>query len=257
MLIDCPSCARSYNISRGAVGEEGRHVVCPLCQTRWFVAARDETPEVETLNADIRENADSPEVDEIHARATPRAAASDMRADVRDSLAHPPRYRTRRAPPPARTGGFRGLAAALACLVLAMGLIGKREAIVRAAPRAAALYNAIGLPVNIRGVIFAEVKTTRTAEAEGGIEISGVIRNVTRARTRVPSLSFEIRDDKGATLARWSEGAPKRVIANNETVAFASQFPSLPPGSRDVMVRFGDDESNTTAPPVTVVRAGR
>ncbi len=37
MLIDCPSCARSYHVSRAAIGETGRTVVCQICNTRWFV----------------------------------------------------------------------------------------------------------------------------------------------------------------------------------------------------------------------------
>jgi predicted Zn finger-like uncharacterized protein len=243
MLIVCPSCARSYNVKRAAIGEDGRHVVCPLCETRWFV----EAPAPIAM----------PEVDETPRQSAIGAAMGEIRADVRDTRAEPPRYTTRRTPPQSSRGGFRGPAAALAGLVLVMGLIGKREAITRAAPRAAAVYAALGLPVNIRGVEFADVKTTRSSDAEGGgIEISGVIRNVTRDRARVPSISFEIRDDKGVTLARWSESVPKRVIASNEKIAFASQFPAPPPGSRDVLVRFGDDDTKP-APSLTVVRAGR
>lgn len=48
MLIDCPSCARSYHVSRVALGESGRHVVCQFCDTRWFVEVPPTEPTLDT-----------------------------------------------------------------------------------------------------------------------------------------------------------------------------------------------------------------
>lgn len=42
MRIDCPSCARTYLISRAALGPAGRHLVCQFCNTRWLVQPGDE-----------------------------------------------------------------------------------------------------------------------------------------------------------------------------------------------------------------------
>jgi hypothetical protein len=52
----------------------------------------------------------------------------------------------------------------------AMALIGLREKILRIAPRAAAPYAAVGLPVNIDGLSFAEALSATRALPEHGAE---------------------------------------------------------------------------------------
>lgn len=141
---------------------------------------------------------------------------------------------------------MRHIAVAMICACLLMLVIGKRTAIVTAAPRTAALYAAAGLPVNIRGLAFASLKTTRLDDPAQHVEISGQIRNLAEARTAVPRITFDIRDTRGATLASWTENAPKRVLADNESVAFTTQAPALPEGSRDIIVRFDADADRDT-----------
>lgn len=222
MQIDCPTCARSYQVRPDALGAAGRTVICPACQTRWYVAASDDARRSVTSlpRQPIR-------VDTVQERrlllASPKAAAP------------------RRA-----SGAMRAIAIGMTCACLLMLLIGKRVAVVTAAPRAAALYAAVGLPVNIRGLAFAGLKTTRMDDGSPRVEISGRIRNIADTRTSVPRITFDIRDIRGATLASWTESAPKRALADNESVPFVTQTPPLPEGYKDIVVRFTADADRET-----------
>jgi predicted Zn finger-like uncharacterized protein len=293
MLIDCPSCARSYHVSRAALGESGRNVVCQICDTRWYVEApraemerngRDDEP-VETAGAGqsiveetmVQEGLDHDEItpdasphdeivydafapdeatrDEIAHDAIPHDEFSaeqwtdsfvapplgEIRATREDKPQKPavPRRRIRRRPRSFK--GLRQAAAIAACLALTMGLIGKRNEIVRILPGTGALYAVIGLPVNIRNLEFGAVTAAR-AEAGGSVvEVSGTIHNIAHRRVRVPRLTFEIRNAARAILASWSENAPKHSLASEETLAFTTKTGSLPDGYKDIAVHFSDE----------------
>jgi predicted Zn finger-like uncharacterized protein len=220
MLIDCPTCARSYQVSRSAIGAEGRTVVCPGCQARWYVAA----PRAETVDHPVSLAPSSGGMHLNRDRPVPAAA------------------RKRVTKPPRRFSGFQSVAVALTGLVLVMVVIGKRTAVVMAAPRTAALYAAMGLPVNIRNLELGDIKTTRLDDGAQRVEISGRIRNLAEHRAALPRMTFDIRGSKGETLVTWSESAPKRALAGAETVPFTTQSPVLPDGYKDVVVRFTDAE---------------
>ncbi len=207
MFTDCPTCARTYQISRAALGESGRTVVCPSCQTRWYVAG----PETEGVGVPL------PALD----RARPAMPAPRPSARGRSARLLP-------------------VAVGLSCLALASGLIGARASLVRAVPRAAGLYAALGMPVNVRGLVLGDVKAAWPSDGATRVAISGRIRNVAAAGTPVPRLTFDLRDAKGAVLASWSSAAPKRMLARGEVVAFATETSVLPEGARDVVVRFTD-----------------
>jgi hypothetical protein len=172
---------------------------------------------------------------------TPREPIRVGASQERRPLASPPSVVPRRA-----SRAMRPIAVGLTCVCLLMLLIGKRVAIVTAAPRTAALYAAVGLPVNIRGLAFADLKTTRMDDGSPRVEIAGRIRNIAEARTSVPRITFDIRDARGATLASWSESAPKRALADNDSVSFVTQTPTLPEGTKDIVVRFAVDADRET-----------
>ena len=202
MLIDCPSCFKSYPVGRAALGEGGRAVVCVACGTRWFVGGGSPAAETGRLRPAARPDA-------------PR------RAD------------------PSKRGSMRPVAVASACLLLSMGLIGERVAIVRSLPPTAGLYAAIGLSVNVRGLVFADVRTIRSTDGEDRLAVSGTIRNVAAGAVPMPRITFDIRDGSGTIVSSWSKGAPKPVLARDESVSFQAEMPTLPNDSKDVVVRFG------------------
>lgn len=211
MLLDCPACASSYHVSRADIGEEGRAVICPRCEARWFVQC-DAYGTLVPVN-DLRTTSISRRPDSV--------ARTAERAPLRRRLA------------PA--------VAIAACVVATMGLLGARERIVAAAPRLAGLYAAIGLPVNVRGLEILALSPARPASAPGDVTIAGEIRNVAKKRVGVPRVTYQIRDAHGATLATWTEHAPARTLGVGKSLPFVSTPHTVPPGAAAVLVRFEDD----------------
>ena len=185
----------------------GGATVCPSCESGWPVAV-------------------------------PAASAIGPRwPDRRQEWAGRPLPASRRA-----TATFTPVAIAFACLMLATGLIAARTAVVRALPRVAGLYAAAGLPVNVRGLAWADVHTAWPDEGTARVAVSGRIRNVAAKRVAVPRLAFDLRDAAGSVLASWSERPAKRSLAAHETLVFATQSRSVPKGATEVVVRFTDDD---------------
>ena len=216
MLIDCPTCARSYHVSAAQI-EGGRTVICPRCDARWHVGG--DAPllgfgEMPRLAAPDRIFGELPPPREFHS---------------------PVERRSRRVP--------RGITLGLASLALVSLTIGARAKIVQLVPRAAAIYGAAGLPVNLRGLAFRDVHSQRLAPSAADVVVSGEIRNVAHARVRIPRLTFVVRDVDGNEIARWSETAPARLLAAGRTLAFSSTPHAVPPASRAVLVEFESDDA--------------
>ena len=76
-----------------------------------------------------------------------------------------------------------------ACLLLAMGVIGTRQRIVRLAPRVAALYAGIGLPVNVRGLEITALAPQRSNAAD--LTVSGAMGRDVPPRIVAAGQSFD------------------------------------------------------------------
>ena len=131
-----------------------------------------------------------------------------------------------------------GLGAIVATLML---LIGARTAVVRAIPRAEALFAAAGMPVNVRGLAFDTVAVVPGTAESHDVAIAGQVRNIAARRLGMPRLAFEVRDAAGAELLAWTETAPARALAAGGVVAFRSAPHVLPEQARSVTVHFETD----------------
>ena len=222
MLVDCPDCARSYHLGADEIGDRGRLLICPRCDARWFQRS-DRLP------------------DDIVSHQRSWHVGS---RDAPEPIIKP--FGTK----PARNSPFRhlphpqALVAAGLLAAVAGGLVGERELVVRTVPRTAALYRSVGLPVNVRGLDFAQVAAKDAPS--GDVTISGEIRNIARRRVGMPRLTFEIRDPDGAPLLSWSENAPARTLGSGKAIAFASAPHRLPPTSSTVLVRFERGDATST-----------
>jgi hypothetical protein len=129
--------------------------------------------------------------------------------------------------------------AILALVALNAGLIGWRADIVRFLPQTASLYAAIGLPVNLRGLAFANVAIA--TETHDGVPVLVVEGSIVSARDRaveVPRLRFSIRNQRGQEVYAWTALPSRSVLAPGETLPFRSRLASPPPETHDVLVRF-------------------
>jgi predicted Zn finger-like uncharacterized protein len=148
----------------------------------------------------------------------------------------------RRAREEARKLRFRwpGLPTAiLGLIVLDLGLIGWRADIVRVAPQTASLYAAIGLEVNLRGLVLANVTTT-TQIVDGApvLQVQGQIVSTAKRTVAVPRLRLAVRNAGGNEIYTWTALPTRSLLSPGETLDFQSRLASPPPETHDVLVRF-------------------
>jgi predicted Zn finger-like uncharacterized protein len=127
--------------------------------------------------------------------------------------------------------------AAMGALVLA--LLIWRVDVVRLLPQTATFYKMVGLDVNLRGLVFKDVKvTTETVEGKPVLVIEGVIVGELRQPVELPRLRFSVRDAQGAEIYAWNAVLEQAVLKPGEKAWFKSRLASPPPEGRNVDVRF-------------------
>jgi predicted Zn finger-like uncharacterized protein len=114
-----------------------------------------------------------------------------------------------------------------------------RAAVVRHFPQTASLYAAIGLPVNLRGLFFEDVKSR--SELHDGVMVlivEGTIVNLTTRTLDVPRLRLSLRNGVGHEVYAWTALPSKSTVGSGNGLPFRARLASPPPDGRDVIVRF-------------------
>jgi predicted Zn finger-like uncharacterized protein len=148
-------------------------------------------------------------------------------------IRRPPARRRPRSPVPGWS------AAILVLIAINIGLLGWRADIVRLLPQTASIYAAIGLEVNLRGLVFTDLVTRK--ETEDGVPmlvVDGVIKSTGKRATDVPRIRFAVRNAKGHEIYSWTSLPAHNVIEPGATMPFRSRLASPPPEAHAVLVRF-------------------
>jgi len=134
----------------------------------------------------------------------------------------------------------RGLHALLFILLAAnAALLVWRAEIVRLLPQTAAVYAAIGLPVNLRGLAFEDIRMSRVdQDGIGVLVVEGSIVNVTRRPVEVPRLRLAVRNEAKHEIYAWTALPSRSILAPGDTLPFRSRLASPPADAREVKVRF-------------------
>ncbi len=173
----------------------------------------------------------------------------------RDAVPPPPR-RTSRLPsirlphvtlPPvvARFG-----APVLLALVLVAGVVGivKREAVVRIAPQTAKVFAAIRMPVNLRGLVFRDVRSETVWEGTTRyLVVEGEVANVTDRTVPVASILLTVRGAEGDSLYTWTVEPMRPRLDAGQAMAFRARLASPPADGQKVVVMFAKDGGTTQA----------
>jgi hypothetical protein len=129
--------------------------------------------------------------------------------------------------------------AILALVAVNLGLIAFRAEVVRFLPQTASLYAAIGLPVNLRSLVFSNVTTaTETSDGVQVLLVEGTIASTAKRAVEVPRLRFALRNDSGHEIYTWTAAAPKNALAPGAKLEFRSRLASPPREGSDLLVRF-------------------
>ena len=276
MHIVCPHCTTSYAIDPATLGVAGRNVRCSRCKEVWLARPEDA---VETLApARAMASASSAEADaaaeweamanEDDGQQTPVVDSPSISADWPDGDGSPPSadsdwpsvaqddaedsgaarrpgswFRKLLRPPALlRASGkpLVGLPTACAAMgALVLALIIWRADVVRLLPQTATFYKMAGLEVNLRGLMFKDVKiTTETVEGKQVLVIEGMITGEARKPVELPRLRFSVRDAQGAEIYAWNTVLEQTVLRPGERAAFKSRLASPPPEGRNIDIRF-------------------
>jgi len=267
MLIVCPSCTTAYRIELSTLGAAGRTVRCARCRGTWFAAMTELAPAALALPAppdgaapptaagDEANRAqhetdgiqDSPDdVTIANGPSLVPALAQDDRAsiaahaDIETSAARRDRHANGKSKRRRRGRWRPGLPTVILLLAGAIaGLLHWRATVVRFVPQSASLFSAVGLPVNLRGLNFDEVKTSvETHEGVTVLAVEGTIANVTRQPLEVPRLRFAVRNAAGYEVYAWTALPTQPMLAPGERAPFRSRLASPPADAQDIIIRF-------------------
>ena len=265
MHIVCPHCTTSYAIDLATLGVSGRSVRCSRCKEVWLAQPEDATSMVASGPAmaaaghragdsdtaaewtglareDDPDAGETPVVDSpsISSEWPAEAADSDWPSVVQHDEPHEAEFSGRGS---SRRGSGKPLlnlplaCAAMGALVLA--LVIWRIDVVRLLPQTAAFYKMVGLEVNVRALLFKDVKiTSENVEGKPLLVIEGVITGENRKTVELPRLRFSVRDAQGAEIYAWNSLLEQPVLKPGDYVRFKSRLASPPPEGRSIDVRF-------------------
>lgn len=248
LIIQCPACSASLRLPRAALAKKARRICCAVCEHRWV-----EAPIPQAEAAPVLPIVEAPAAPEISLMAESGRSGMEAPTPIVDEPARVRvTSRVRQTPRKVLAAARRALprlvprslphrAAACAGVLLLMFAVMKRDVIVRAAPPLAGAYAAIGLPVNLLGLQWRDVKTRVMVESSQRVlAVKGEIKNLREQSQNVPDIQISLRDDDGREVYRWTTPAPKSNLGQNETIQFRARLASPPESAKALRVHFAE-----------------
>ncbi|MEQ8967796.1 MAG: DUF3426 domain-containing protein, partial [Azospirillaceae bacterium] len=149
-----------------------------------------------------------------------------------------------------RAAGWIGLVLLVGALIVAAAIA--RNEVVRLWPPAYAIYERLGLPVDLAalgdhplvgaGLAFQDVET-RIVGADGDrLVVSGVVANTGDRPRPIPALEAVLIDGSGAALASWTFSVDQSSLAPGARALFETATDSWPEAATDVRVTVAAGE---------------
>lgn len=138
-----------------------------------------------------------------------------------------------------------------ASLSLAFGLtaISHRTQIVRAWPKSASVFAAIGQPANLYGIDIARVQARAGVDVKGPrVVVSGLLTSVSRKPEAVAYLKVSLVDAKGVEKLSWMVDPGIEVLQPGKTHAFQSARSNPVRGDVKLLVVFAEPPLKTPRP---------
>ncbi len=208
MIVSCPTCSTRYTLSDASLGAEGRKVRCAKCGHVWW-----QRPEAGSVfGGDM---ADAP---------TEIRPSRPLKGTRKDKTA--PRTPRFTRPDKSTLVGFGVLA--LGLVAVGAGGFFARDALVRAWPPLALLYESAGLMVEPPGAGLHLQNVRSEQKTEGGatvLIVEGQIVNGADTPRPVPALRAISLDAGHKPLQNWTIAPPVEQLAPGETASFRHSQP--------------------------------
>ncbi len=235
MHIVCAHCTTSYAIDMATLGPAGRNVRCSRCKEVWLARPEDAVAAAPAMAAASQSGRN------FDGNTDP---AAEWDALAREEAGH----ETPVVDSPPIAGGWQDdgssqdadwTALAGQDDSYAEGGRPRTADVVRLLPQTANFYKMVGLEVNLRGLLFKDVKvTTEAVEGKPVLVIEGVIVSDVRKPTDVPRLRFSVRDAQGAEIYAWNSVLEQTVLKPGDRTRFKSRLASPPAEGRSIDIRF-------------------
>lgn len=242
MIISCSRCATSYEVERSYFEPDGRKVKCSSCSTVWFQECNP-PEDVEDVNLSPADNAGAEDNDfeKNIADGVEDDTSDDIKNEAQRLVAAAQNIKVQRQKRNKQLiSTVVGWSALAATIVLFAGLsVHFRLNIVKMLPGSAQLYAQLGMPVNVRGMSFANVVYKH--DFENGLPIlaiKGEVINLTDQQQVLPRVRFGLLDKTDQELYHWTVRVDKKPIGPNARVKFVTRLASPPKGAEGLIVRF-------------------
>ena len=241
MILTCPECATGYFVEDGQIRAAGRAVRCAACGHRW--TAYPERP-LDLVSSEAQGAIATRPAPEPEAEPAP-LTGEDLPRVFRDRAVEEKRMREA-----ALKGAVWGGAALAVAVAVGLALV-FREGVVRAWPQTASIYAAIGLPVNITGLVIEQVRAEPSLQdGHATLAVSGVIRNITDHPVLAPPLRISLFNAQGKRVAGQIAELGNARVPPGETRHFVTSifdppFSAVNGGS--LQVDFGLGAATTAA----------
>jgi predicted Zn finger-like uncharacterized protein len=239
MILVCPSCDTRYFADDTSIGKEGRRVRCATCGHAWHAKLQEEgepAPAEETgLTREQVERLRQTAAENTKARAGPHA---EFRARE-----HAKRKRNR------GRAAIIGWATGFGVFVVAVGAaVLFRNEVAEAFPRAASVYQLVGLDVNRFGLALENVTAKRSFDGTTPVlTVTGSVINAGEERMDTPQLRVTLKDEAGNEVQTWTDNFNVPSLGPKERADFSSRFEAPPVETYRLTVSFArEDDGSAT-----------
>jgi predicted Zn finger-like uncharacterized protein len=245
MILTCPECATRYFVPDGSVGPEGRTVRCANCSNSWRAMPEAEEPlDLDLEQAEVPAAAAAPD-DELEEPEPAEVTVADLPGEELPKVFRErvrARQENRRA---AASGLVWGLGAAAVVGLLA-GVAVSRERVVKAWPKTASVFAAVGLPVNATGLLIEEQRAAMQFAEDGrpALVVSGKITNVRDHVVSAPPLQITLLAAEGRPVATKISQAVNPQVPANASRVFEETVLDPPSSVTEVEVKFALDRNS-------------
>ena len=123
-----------------------------------------------------------------------------------------------------------------------------RTAVVTQFPSLAGLYGAVGLPVNIVGLDFRNLRTLKSLQQGADVlVVDADIFTMSSAEVKVPPVIVTLIGANGSAIYQWSVAPKASELEPGEVVQFESMVTAPPAGAERVKLSFGGGSAGQTA----------
>ncbi len=222
--------------------------ICRLLRPRWEPVAAPPEPAVVSLSEVTVEaqtfragRAEAPvterSIDDLAIAEPPPVSLAIAAAARRSTKAH---LASRLL---ANMGRHRRMAAgaviSIGALLAAGGVILFREPIAQAWPDTAPVFAAIGLPVNVVGIVIERLHFEPTLQdGQAALVVSGTLRNVTNHSVDAPPLRLVLSDAQGKPVWRQLSTVSNPTIPTGQDRTFTTTILNPPLASKNLQIDF-------------------